>query len=129
LILSAAEDRSIVRYGWGITTAATRPTRRASDLTAVELRGAVDAFRRKMDHFRPGTIAFLGKPAFAAIVGTAKFGWGSQPAPFAGAQVWILPNPSGLNRAFSLDMLVQAYSLLRASTANALEAWRLSAVR
>lgn len=32
---------------------------------------------------------------------------------FGGAQVWVLPNPSGLNRAFPLDRLVEAYAALR----------------
>jgi TDG/mug DNA glycosylase family protein len=32
---------------------------------------------------------------------------------FAGARVWVLPNPSGLNRAFSLQALVAAYQELR----------------
>jgi TDG/mug DNA glycosylase family protein len=32
---------------------------------------------------------------------------------FAGAEVWVLPNPSGLNLGFSLDQLVDAYSELR----------------
>jgi TDG/mug DNA glycosylase family protein len=39
--------------------------------------------------------------------------WGQQPAPFAGAQAWVLPNPSGLNRTFGLDALVAAYSDMR----------------
>jgi len=29
-----------------------------------------------------------------------------------GARVWILPNPSGRNRAFTLDRLVEAYRQL-----------------
>jgi len=123
-LLSAADDRSILRYGFGITATATRPTRRASEVTAAELRSAADSFGRKMQYFRPKTIAFLGKPAFAALIGSAKFDWGPQPSTFVGAKAWVLPNPSGLNRAFCLDRLFQAYSVLRASTANALEAWR-----
>jgi TDG/mug DNA glycosylase family protein len=122
-LLRAQDDRSILRYGFGSTAAATRPTRRASELTNSELRGAIALFRRKMEHFQPMTIAFLGRPAFAAITGTSEFGWGPQPAPFAGAQAWVLPNPSGLNRAFTLDRLVQAYAALRVSSSVALKAW------
>jgi TDG/mug DNA glycosylase family protein len=39
--------------------------------------------------------------------------WGLQPERFGGAKAWVLPNPSGLNRGFSLDQLVEAYGLLR----------------
>ena len=39
--------------------------------------------------------------------------WGHQPVAFAGIATWILPNPSGLNRSFTLEALVRAYSELR----------------
>ena len=45
--------------------------------------------------------------------------WGRLPDKFAGTTVWILPNPSGLNRSFTLDALVTAYTELhRALRAN-----------
>jgi TDG/mug DNA glycosylase family protein len=34
---------------------------------------------------------------------------------FAGATAWVLPNPSGLNRGFTLDALVGAYAELHAA--------------
>jgi TDG/mug DNA glycosylase family protein len=58
------------------------------------------------------------------VVGGTEFEWGAQRASFAGARVWVLPNPSGLNRAFTLDRLVQAYTALRVSVAAELMAWR-----
>jgi hypothetical protein len=39
--------------------------------------------------------------------------WGHQPAPFANTLAWVLPNPSGRNRNFSLTDLVDAYAELR----------------
>ena len=119
--LRAEEGRSLLAYGCGITAAATRS---AAELTNVELRDAVASFRRKMEHFHPGTIAFLGRPAFAAITGRTDFVWGPQPGSFAGAQVWVLPNLSGLNRAFTLDRLVEAYTALQRSAASELLQWR-----
>jgi TDG/mug DNA glycosylase family protein len=38
--------------------------------------------------------------------------WGPQPETFGNAAVWVLPNPSGRNRAFSLEQLVEAYRQL-----------------
>jgi TDG/mug DNA glycosylase family protein len=122
--LRAQDDRSILKYGFGLTAAATRATRSAAELTRAELQGAVALFRLKMMHFCPNTIAFLGRAAFAAVVGGTEFEWGAQRASFAGARVWVLPNPSGLNRAFTLDRLVQAYTALRVSVAAELMAWR-----
>jgi TDG/mug DNA glycosylase family protein len=53
--------------------------------------------------------------ACAAIARTPEIAWGPQREPFAGASVWVLPNPSGLNRNFSLEDLVAAYGELRAA--------------
>jgi TDG/mug DNA glycosylase family protein len=38
--------------------------------------------------------------------------WGPQPKTFGNAAVWVLPNPSGRNRAFTLEQLVDAYCQL-----------------
>ena len=64
-------------------------------------------------HYRPRILAFLGKPAFAAIFNKRSVAWGRQEVLFGGAEVWVLPNPSGLNRAFRLDALVSAYRELQ----------------
>lgn len=65
-------------------------------------------------------IAFLGKAAYAAMSGRRSLEWGRQGETFGGATVWILPNPSGLNRAFSLDELVEHYGRLRTAVASEL---------
>jgi double-stranded uracil-DNA glycosylase len=103
-------DRSILQYRYGLTTAVARPTRRASDLSRDEFKLGRTAFEEKIRNLAPHAIAFLGKPAYAEIRGLKTVPWGLQPAPFAGAQAWVLPNPSGLNRGFITDALVAAYS-------------------
>ena len=45
--------------------------------------------------------------------GKEKVYWGQQSKKFGGVEIWVLPNPSGLNRAFTLDALVFAYRELR----------------
>jgi TDG/mug DNA glycosylase family protein len=106
-------DRSILQYRYGLTTAAARPTRRAAELSRDELKLACTALEGKIRNFAPYAIAFLGKRAYAEITGTQKIRWGLQPAPFAGTQVWVLPNPSGLNRGFNIEALVVAYRDMR----------------
>ncbi len=97
--LNSLRDRCLLQYGCGITAAVARGTRRASDLNLSEFPGGNEALRRKIDHFQPETLAFLGKAAFAAITGQSQPRWGLQSGSYAGARVWILPNPSGLNRS------------------------------
>jgi TDG/mug DNA glycosylase family protein len=75
-----------------------------------------------MRRHAPRAIAFLGKRALSAMIDRPHVEWGLQPRRFAGAMTWILPNPSGLNRSFSVDALVRAYSELRIALARNIEA-------
>jgi TDG/mug DNA glycosylase family protein len=68
---------------------------------------------RKLQCYQPRYIAFLGKAAYQNIAGRRQVSWGEQAERLGAARVWILPNPSGLNRGFSLDRLVDAYAALR----------------
>ena len=106
-------DRSILAYGYGLTTVVARPTRRASELSRGELVLAASTIEHKIAAFTPRTVAFLGKAPYATIIKNPKVQWGRQTVSIAGASVWVLPNPSGLNRNFSLDALVVAYREMR----------------
>ncbi|HEY9461422.1 MAG TPA: G/U mismatch-specific DNA glycosylase [Paralcaligenes sp.] len=106
-------DRSLLEYGCGLTTAVERPTTRADELSNDEFTSASEKLARKIGQYAPRYVAFLGKVPFSVISGQRKVQWGPQAARFGGASVWVLPNPSGLNRAFKLDDLVQAYRALR----------------
>ncbi|MDB5534505.1 MAG: mismatch-specific DNA-glycosylase [Hyphomicrobiales bacterium] len=110
------DDHTILQYGYGLTTAVARPTRRAGDLSRLELTSATGALREKIEGYAPRMVAFLGKAAYAAIVDEPVL-WGPQAGRFAGVPVWVLPNPSGLNRNFNLTDLVQAYKELREAVA------------
>lgn len=81
-------------------------------------------FEQKIERYAPQYVAFLGKMALSAMSGTRDIQWGPQPATFGGARAWVLPNPSGLNRTFSLDALVTAYRELRLAVAPAGSALR-----
>jgi double-stranded uracil-DNA glycosylase len=111
--LAPEEDREILRFGYGLTTAAPRPTVSADGLAKGEILKAADALAEKMTRYAPRYIAFLGKQAYAEILGQAKLSWGKQEGRFGGAGVWILPNPSGLNRSFTLERLVEHYRAFR----------------
>jgi double-stranded uracil-DNA glycosylase len=107
------QDHTILQYGYGLTAAVQTPTVRASELTIREFDAAAKGLERKVRRYRPRFLAFLGKPAFAALFKRSSIQWGRQNVTFGGAEIWVLPNPSGLNRAFTLDALVTAYHELR----------------
>ena len=102
-------DATILDFGYGLTTAVERATTRADELSKEEFDNSIEAFRIKMAHFQPKYIAFLGKPAYMAFSGKKQIEWGPQFEDFCGAKVWVLPNPSGLNRRFILNDLVTYY--------------------
>ncbi|MGO4126684.1 G/U mismatch-specific DNA glycosylase [Inquilinus sp. YAF38] len=120
--IAARDDRRLLAFGCGITAAVPRATRSAGELRGRELRDSGDGLRAKLEHFRPETVAFLGKAAYEAIAGD-RVDWGPQPSRLSGAAVWILPNPSGLNRGFSLADLVEAYTALRIERSSSLARW------
>lgn len=103
---------AILDLGYGLTTAVDRATSRADELSKEEFDNSIEAFKSKITHFRPKYIAFLGKAAYMAFSGKKQISWGHQDEEFCGATVWILPNPSGLNRGFTLHDLVIAYKEL-----------------
>jgi hypothetical protein len=75
-----------------------------------------------MRHHAPRSIAFLGKRGFSIMTGQPDIDWGRYPSGFGGTMAWILPNPSGLSRRFTLEALVGAYSELRMALARPVSA-------
>ena len=110
--IDAVNDASILDFGYGLTTAVERATVRADELDKKEFADSMQAFEKKIRFYQPEWIAFLGKPAYQAFSGKRNVTWGPQAETFGGAKVWVLPNPSGLNRSFRLDDLVREYSKL-----------------
>ncbi|MHC5537257.1 G/U mismatch-specific DNA glycosylase [Singulisphaera rosea] len=111
--LRPQDERRLLDYGCGITAVVRRPTRRAAEISPEEFRAARPGFEAKMRRYAPRSIAFLGKRAVLVMLGLPEVEWGQLPTGFAGTKAWVLPNPSGLNRGFTLEALVGAYSELR----------------
>lgn len=113
------DDYTLLQPSCGLTTVVSRPTARADQLSSWEFTAAATEFERKIEGYAPQCVAFLGKMALSAMSGSRDIEWGPQPTAFGGARAWVLPNPSGLNRTFSLDALVTAYRELRLAVAPA----------
>jgi TDG/mug DNA glycosylase family protein len=111
--LRPEDERSLLTYGCGITAVVTRATPRASDVSADEFLSSRAAFEAKVHRYEPRALAFLGKRAIAAMLATPHIAFGRQSFDFAGTTTWVLPNPSGLNRRFTLDALVSHYAEMR----------------
>ena len=80
-------------------------------MAADELREGGQRLTEKVLNYQPAALAILGKEAFRRAFKLNRVEWGKQPAGMGKTQVWVLPNPSGLNRA-SLEEMVAAYRQL-----------------
>ena len=114
--LSPYEEHELLAEGFGITNLVERATARADELAPDELRAGIDRLARKIRRYRVRTVAFLGMTAFCIAFGRKRAEIGLQPGErFAGAAVWVLPNPSGLNAHYQLPDFVRLFSELRAA--------------
>ncbi len=94
--------------GCGITALVARPTVAASELSRDELRGGGEVLKEKILRYQPRALAILGKQAFSSAFGVRNAAWGRQEMMLGKTEVWVLPNPSGLNRA-TLEQLTESY--------------------
>jgi len=106
-------DASLLTYGLGVTSVVERPTAGVDGLARSEFVAVADDFEDWIRRYPPRYVAFLGKAAYAAMMGRPTAPWGRQAEPFGGAVAWVLPNPSGRNLGFSLDALTAAFRELR----------------
>jgi TDG/mug DNA glycosylase family protein len=107
------QEKELLQYGCGLTAVVSRATRSASELSRDDYAQAAPYLQTKVLKYAPRILAFLGKAAYSSIAAQKQITWGSQGTTFGGAEVWVLPNPSGLNRTFTLGKLVEAYTALR----------------
>ena len=104
------EDRERLRArGIGITNLVRRATAGASVLTDAEGRAGGLELEATVARVRPRVVAIAGVTAYRTAFGRRKAVLGRQPEPLAGAELWIVPNPSGLNAHETVASLAVAY--------------------
>lgn len=99
----------LLAKGVGITNLVAVATARADELTSVELRAGGERLRRLVATERPRVVAMLGLTAFRQAFGVRTAMLGRSPETFEGAELWLLPNPSGLNAHHTVESLAEWY--------------------
>lgn len=107
------EQDELPRLGLGITNVVPRTTAKAQELTKQELEEGGRALADRVTRYRPRILAVLGLGAYRTAFGRPRTGVGRQPADLGATEVWVLPNPSGLNAHYSLDALAAEFRTLR----------------
>lgn len=112
-LLRAAEERQLLEWGLGITSIVRRPTARATELSRAELIAGGGDLAERVRAIRPQCLAMLGVTGYRMAFGRPDAQLGPQADTIGGAQVWILPNPSGLNAHFPPQALAVEFARLR----------------
>jgi TDG/mug DNA glycosylase family protein len=112
-VLAPGDRQALLDAGCGITNLVARATASAAALDDAELVAGARRLRAKVRRLRPAVVAFCGLDAYRTALRRPAARVGPQPGRFAGARVWLLPNPSGLNAHWQLPALGRAFAALR----------------
>ncbi len=112
--LRAEDDDCLPDWGLGLTNVVPRPTPGMDSLLPSEYAAGLKGLRRKVRRFRPAIVAFVGVTLYRQVAGpkSGLVACGPRPEPFEGAEVFVLPNPSGRNANFSYTEMLRYFRAL-----------------
>lgn len=108
--LSDEERRELLDAGIGISNLVRRATARADELSRAELRDGAQHLSADVARWQPVVVAIVGLTAYRQGFDRPKARAGRQPERIAGAELWAVPNPSGLNAHDTVASLAEAYA-------------------
>jgi TDG/mug DNA glycosylase family protein len=104
-----AARRHLLEIGVGISNIVPIATARADELTRAELRDGARQLTGLVERLHPNVVAVLGLTAYRQAFDLPATRVGRQAHDLAGAELWVLPNPSGLNAHETIATLASAY--------------------
>ncbi len=107
--MKAPDQVMLADLGIAITNLVPTASARADELTREQLRAGGAALESKVRDLRPNVVAVLGLTAYRGAFDRPKAVAGRQPELLGGAELWVLPNPSGLNAHETVGSLAVAY--------------------
>ena len=96
-VLSPFDERELLKSGYGITNVVPRATATADLLTKDEMIEGGRSLTAKVRRYRPRILAVLGFGAYRMGFDRPKAVVGRQEEKIGNTEIWVLPNPSGLN--------------------------------
>lgn len=112
-LMRPQEQDDLLDLGLGITNVVARATARADELDPEEFREGGQILAAKVATLRPRWLAVVGVTAYRTAFGHPRAALGPQREDIGGAQLWVLPNPSGLNAHKTPSMLAADFRELR----------------
>ncbi len=105
----AAGSTRLAERGVGITNLVARATARADQVDPAELIAGAARIEALVLARRPSVVAFAGITSYRAAYSRRGARPGRQDEEIGGAEVWVVPNPSGLNAHETVASLAAAY--------------------
>ena len=112
-LLKPDDEKELLALGFGVTALVRRTTATAAELSDEEYRAGRRALERKVQKYKPRWVAVVGLGAYRVGFDRPKAGVGRQEEKIAGAGLWVLPNPSGLNANHQLPQLTEMFRELK----------------
>jgi len=107
--MSPDDAELVLASGIGITNLVPRASARADELSRPELIAGGQRLLELVRTIRPRVVAMLGLTAYRQAFARRDAVAGAQPEPMAESDLWVLPNPSGLNAHETVETLAVAY--------------------
>ena len=114
-LLSPNEGRVLLKSRIGVTNLVNRATASADELDLADYERGARRVEAKIRRYRPRVVAFVGMGAYRVAFGRAGARGGRQEERLAGADIWVLPNPSGRTAGYQMPALARAFRELRRS--------------
>lgn len=111
--LHPSEEGELPKYGIGLTKIVARATATAAELSDEEVRRGGARMKRLAAKYGPKVVCFLGVGAYNQAYGLKGTAVGLQTELFGKAQLWVLPNPSGLNANYQMPDFVRLFTRVR----------------
>jgi len=116
--ITYADDDRLPEWGLGITNLIARPSSGINDLRPAEYVDAWKALERKIKRYRPRVVALVGVTLYRRLLPLldcppVENVLGPQPVKVHGAQLFVLPNPSGRNANFTYAEMLEAFAGLK----------------
>lgn len=103
VLLSPWDDRTLPRYGIGVTDLCPIPTAQAGMLPAGALRGGRALLRDKLERFGPRLVCFNGLGVYRAYFCRSLATVGLQPDLIGKSRVFVVPSTSAANNGLMVQ--------------------------
>jgi TDG/mug DNA glycosylase family protein len=117
-VLAPHEERELLKIGCGITNVVDRATATSAELTHTEMIRGARLLTAKVRRYHPKAVVLLGVTTYRVAFQRPQARVGRQREGVAGAALWVLPNPSGLNAHFKPADFARLFRAVRASVRN-----------